>query len=147
TPAAFKEVTQNLSSDQLSAWSQQASDKYIEFNVPKCTIRERLSIKPALQTLGMKEAFTTGADFSGITPKNNLMISDVIHAAFLEMNETGIEAAAATAVIMMTKSAFIPSEPPVVVRCDKPFYLFIREKSSGLVLFVSVIASLDKQEK
>ncbi len=146
TADAFKSVSQSLSWQSLEAWEKQADYTYTNFFVPKCSIRARLSVKQTLQALGMKEPFTTAADFSALTPKSDLMISDVIHAAFLQLTEAGIEAAAATAVTMMTKSLQIPKNEPVVVRCDKPFYLFIKEKTTGLVLFVGLIASPDKVE-
>lgn len=146
-PEALKSVAQNLSADQVATWDNKQSYEYVQLFVPKCSIRERLSVKQPLQSLGITQAFTTGADFTAISPKNDLMISDVLHAAFLQMDEAGIEAAAATAVVMMTKSVMVPTKPPVVVRCDKPFYVFIREKASGLVLFTSLIASPEKVEK
>lgn len=138
---ALKTVSQALSSDQLDSWQKQAQNQYVQLFVPRCSVRQRLSVKKPLQDLGMKQAFSMAADFSVISPKSDLMISDVLHAAFMQLNEAGIEAAAATAVVMVTKSATINTKTPVVVRCDKPFYTIIREKTSGLVLFVSLIAS------
>ncbi len=136
-----------LSQDLVASWDKQQNYEYVQLFVPKCQIRERLSVKKPLQALGIQQAFTQAADFTAISPKNDLMISDVLHAAFLMLDEAGIEAAAATAVVMMTKSALVPSKPPVIVRCDKPFYVLIREKASGLVLFASLIASPEKVEK
>lgn len=144
---ALKTVAQALSSEQLDAWQKQAKNQYVQLFVPKCSVRQRLSVKKPLQDLGMKQAFSPAADFSVISPKSDLMISDVLHAAFMQLNETGIEAAAATAVVMVTKSAQITTKTPVVVRCDKPFYTIIREKTTGLVLFVSLIASPQLVEK
>lgn len=144
---ALKTVAETLSSVQLDAWQKEAKTQYVQLFVPKCSVRQRLSVKKPLQELGMKLAFSAAADFSVISPKSDLMVSDVLHAAFMQLNETGIEAAAATAVVMVTKSLVINPKTPVVVRCDKPFYTIIREKTTGVVLFVSLIASPQLVEK
>ncbi len=145
--AALQSVAQSLSIDQLDSWDKQANNQLVQLFVPKCSVRERLSVKKSLQDLGMKQAFTGAADFSVISPKSDLVIDDVLHSAFLQLTESGIEAAAATAVTMMTKSALQHSADPIVVRCDKPFYVLIKEKITGLVLFVSLIASPEVVEK
>ncbi|MBS0634648.1 MAG: hypothetical protein JSR37_04220 [Verrucomicrobia bacterium] len=136
-----------LSLDQIASWDKAAKSEYVQLFVPKCSVRQRLSVKKALQSLGMKLAFSQNADFSVLSPKNDLMVDDVLHSAFMQLNEAGIEAAAATAVTMVTKSALIPKNEPIVVRCDKPFYVLIREKATGLVLFVSLIANPQAVEK
>lgn len=144
---ALKSVAQNLSADQLAAWDKQATDEFVQFFLPKCSVRQRLSVKNPLIDLGMNQAFSTAANFSALSPKNDLMIDDVLHAAFMQLNETGIEAAAATGVVMTTRSIKMPAKDPIVVRCDKPFYVLIKEKSTGLVLFVSLIATPELVEK
>ncbi len=141
------ELLQTVSVDTLKTWDAGAQDAYVQLFLPKCSIRSRISAKNALQSLGMKQAFTTDADFTALSPKNDLMVSDVIHSAFMQLNESGIEAAAATAVTMVTKSALMPKDPPIVVRCDKPFYLFIRDKNKGLVLFAGLVALPEQVEK
>lgn len=135
-----------VSLKDMSAWDKEAKMEYVQLFVPKCSVRERFSVKKPLINLGMQLPFSMGADFSALSPKEALMIDDVVHAAFLQLNESGIEAAAATAVIMMTRSAHVATQEPIVVRCDKPFYVVIREKATGLILFVSMIASPEKVE-
>jgi len=83
----------------------------------------------------MKVAFSPGADFSGITTEAALSISNVIHKAFVDVNEAGTEAAAATAVIF-TESAMIVTEAPPVFRADHPFLLILRDQTNGSVLFM-----------
>jgi len=73
------------------------------------------------------------ADFSGMTGKKDLLISDAIHKAFVQVDESGTEAAAATAVIMAPTSA--PPSQPVQVTIDRPFLFLIRDIKTGAVLF------------
>jgi serpin B len=90
----------------------------------------------------MNDAFDAGlADFSGIEPKRELYISDVIHKAFVQVAEKGTEAAAATAVIMNAGNAIIDQPPqpkPFIV--DRPFIFFVRD-ASGLILFVGEVST------
>jgi hypothetical protein len=94
------------------------------------------SLKPALIALDMTDAFEpTIADFSGINSARQLYISDVLHQAFISVDEYGTEAAAATAVIIADAS--IPPTP-VPFTVDRPFLFFIRD-SSGLLLFAGQV--------
>ncbi len=81
----------------------------------------------------MPLAFTIDADFSGMTGNRDLYISDVIHKAFVSVDEAGTEAAAASAVIMAATS--MPAEP-VVVTLDRPFIFLVRDIETGAILFV-----------
>jgi serpin B len=83
--------------------------------------------------MGMPLAFSEGADFSGMTGSRDLFISDVIHKAFVAVDEAGTEAAAATAVMM--KLAAVPEEP-VEVTVDRPFLFLIRDIETGAILFL-----------
>jgi serpin B len=83
--------------------------------------------------MGMPQAFTDMADFSGMTGNRDIYISDVIHKAFVAVDEAGTEAAAATAVIM--RATAMPAEP-VVMTIDRPFIFLIRDIQTGAVLFV-----------
>jgi len=98
--------------------------------------------------MGMPVAFTDDADFSGMTGKRELFISDVVHKAFVAVDEAGTEAAAATAVIVGVTS--VPVEPPVQVIVDRPFIFLIRDIDTGAILFLGrvldpVIASGARQ--
>lgn len=84
----------------------------------------------------MKLAFDPdGADLSGISSEEPLYISDVLHKAFVSVDEDGTEAAAATAVGIRAGAAF-PSQPPIRVKVDHPFLLLIRHNASGEILFM-----------
>ena len=83
----------------------------------------------------MTDAFTGKADFSGMDGKKDLYISDVVHKAYVTVDEEGTEAAAATAVIIMFKG--ISHEPPTpTFRADHPFLFFIRDNRTGSILFL-----------
>jgi serpin B len=84
-----------------------------------------------LKSMGMPLAFSGRADFSGMAPHKELRISKVIHKAFVDVNEKGTEATAATAVIMSRGAGAVP-----VFRADHPFTFLIRDKTTGSILFV-----------
>ncbi len=85
--------------------------------------------------LGMRLAFQKGADFSGITGSPDFAISAVVHKAFVEVEEKGTEAAAATAVVGTRLSAMRPGNE-IVFRADHPFIYLIRDTKTGAMLFV-----------
>ena len=105
--------------------------------LPPFKIEAGFSLKEALSTLGMEQAFTDAADFSGMNGKKNLKIGAVIHKAFVDVNEEGTEAAAATAVEMKTKG-FSPKNLEFVA--DHPFLFLIVEVKNGNVLFLGRVA-------
>lgn len=96
------------------------------------------SLNESLQAIGIRQAFNASkADFSKITDrKGELYISQVLHKAFVEVNEKGTEAAAATVVSITFTSAVIDIPPPLVFRADRPFLFIIQENSTGLILFM-----------
>lgn len=96
------------------------------------------SMKNTLKALGLTDAFDAErADFSGIS-EQPLFISDVVHKAFVEVNEEGTEAAAATGIIMRTTSI---GPPPAVFRADRPFIFAIRENETGTILFLGRVVN------
>ena len=99
-----------------------------------------LGLKAILQSLGMSGAFDPStADFSGMTAESDLMISDVVHKAFVQVNEEGTEAAAATAVIMMPMCAMIELNP-LEMKIDHPFLLVIKDvRSHNMILFIGQV--------
>lgn len=101
--------------------------------LPKFKFKERYSLSQPLQDLGMVDAFDEmRADFSGMTGQKELYVSRVIHQANVDVNEEGTEAAAATAVVMSTKS--MPRT--TVFRADRPFLFAIMHKPTGSILFL-----------
>lgn len=106
----------------------------VDVFLPRFRIEQSFALAPTLQAMGMPQAFSErSADFSGMSGRKDLYISAVIHKAFVEVNEEGTEAAAATAVVMMTKSV----EPlRWTFRADHPFLFALRDTKSGSVLFL-----------
>jgi serpin B len=98
------------------------------------------SLKPALEALGMKDPFDpTKADFSAMTTTEPLHIADVLHKAFVGVDESGTEAAAATAVIMSGNGM-----PDKTLDVDRPFVFLIRDTSTGSLLFVGQVVDPTK---
>jgi serpin B len=93
--------------------------------------------------MGMKRAFSGDADFSGISSTEHLYISDVIHKAFVDVNEEGTEAAAATGVPMRAMAVRRPTPVPVF-RADHPFLFMIRDTKAGSVLFLGRLTAPGK---
>jgi serpin B len=94
-----------------------------------------------LAKMGMPLAFDAErADFSGISTQEKLYISAVLHKAFVDLNEEGTEAAAATAVVVKSRAMLRP-EPPAVFRADHPFLFLIRHNPTGSILFLGRVAN------
>jgi len=108
-------------------------NQQIKLTMPKFEFESEFSLKKALTTMGMPVAFSVNADFSGMTGNLDLSIDEVIHKAFVSVDEAGTEAAAATAVIM--KLTATPGMP-IEVTIDQPFIFLIRDIETGSILFV-----------
>ncbi|WP_394698618.1 serpin family protein [uncultured Methanospirillum sp.] len=106
--------------------------KKVQISLPKFTIHERYDLSQVLSYLGMSDAFSDKADFSGIDGTHNLYISDVVHSSYVDVNEEGTEAAAGSGVVPATLS--IEKNP--VFRADHPFIFVIRDSETGVILFI-----------
>jgi serpin B len=126
----------SLSADTLSVLHQSATSRRVMVYFPKFTLKTRYSLPDTLGAMGMPTAFTDNADFSGMDGTKNLLISDVIHQAFVDVNEEGTEAAAATAVVMRQAVAPANQEPVPVFRADHPFIFLIQDDETGAILFM-----------
>jgi len=108
-------------------------NRRVSLTMPKFEFDSEFSLKETLSAMGMPIAFSGDADFSGITGNRELWIADVIHKAFISLDEEGTEAAAATAVVIPRLS--IPEEP-VEFNVDRPFIFLIRDIETGTILFI-----------
>jgi serpin B len=118
-------------------------DLEVALTMPKFKFRTQTYLTQALGALGMKAAFNPdAADFSGMTKQESLYISDVIHEAYIDVDEEGTEAAAATAVVMRLTSA-MPTQP-VELTIDRPFIFVIRDRPTGIVLFMGRVTDPTK---
>lgn len=110
----------------------------VSVSLPKFKFETKYMMANTLSEIGMPTAFSPGdADFSGMDGTRNLYISEVVHQAFVAVDENGTEAAAATAVIMYETSIPTTPEPePKIFKADHPFIFLIQDKNSGEILFM-----------
>jgi serine protease inhibitor len=131
-------LEQSLTSSNTQQWLGQLRPvPKVVVTIPKFKTTQQFELAGTLAAMGMPEAFTASADFSGMTGKKDLAISAVIHKAYIDVNEEGTEAAAATGVTMMTMAARAPNPaPPPIFRADHPFVFLIRDHGSNSILFM-----------
>ena len=130
----FESVMTNLTWEDISGASFR--DTQVSLAMPKFEFRTSASLAPVLAQLGMETAFDArNADFSGMTGATDLFLSDVVHEAFISVDEVGTEAAAATGSIMQVVS--MPALAELVI--DRPFLFFIMEHSTGAALFLGMV--------
>ncbi len=127
-----------LSAENLESWLAGLRRRKVRVALPRFTMTSSFRLEEALKSLGMTDAFSGRADFSGMNGTGGLFISAVIHKAFVDVNEEGTEAAAATAVVMMKSAA---PRRPVVFQADPPFLFLIRDNRSGSILFIGRLAN------
>jgi serpin B len=135
-------VEAKLDAAKLDAWVGALATKRVQVSLPKwkTSPAESMALGPALTALGIEQAFTSQADFSGMTSSPaGLMISEVYHKGFIEVDEKGTEAAAATAVVMMERGIG-PTDPPHSFVADHPFAFVLRDTRSGMVMFMGRVA-------
>jgi serpin B len=130
-----------LDPENLSALEQSATTRRVMVYFPRFVTRTDYSLADPLASMGMPDAFGSAADFSGMDGTRNLNISAVIHSAYVNVDEEGTEAAAATH-IMMGAGAAAP-EKPVVFRADHPFIFLIQDNDTGAILFIGRIVNPD----
>ncbi|WP_437681224.1 serpin family protein [Sorangium sp. So ce131] len=127
-------VEQRLAAGHLKEYVEALRPARVDVSLPRFTMAAEFELSKTLAEMGMPLAFDERkADFSGITASDKLFISQVRHKAFVEVNEEGTEAAAATGVVVSTRAA--PAAIPVF-RADHPFVFLIRDTATGTVLFM-----------
>jgi serpin B len=114
----------------------------LQVTLPKVEMRTDYDLVPQLQALGLRQAFTDSADFSGVTQQEALAISAVIHKTFLAIDEEGTEAAAVTAIDMRATAMPAPEAPPIAFNADHPFFIVLRHKPTNTRLFMGRVASV-----
>lgn len=130
----FEEVESQLNDAFLKDALSNLQPLQLSLRLPKFKYESAFSLSDTLAGLGMPLAFDDGqADFSGMTDQQDLFIGNVIHKAFVAVDEKGTEAAAATAVIMEGATAM---QPDNTLYIDRPFLFFIRDVETGQILFV-----------
>lgn len=137
TLAQFQET---LTSQNWEAWRAQFVPKQGQLFLPRFKVQYSIGLNDVLQQMGMALAFDSQrADFSGMRPiPPNVFISDVQHLAYVDVNEAGTEAAAATAVQMGVTSA-MPTEDTFTMQVDRPFFFVIEDSGTGNLIFIGSI--------
>ena len=124
----FKEITSSIESQQVKVY------------FPKFKLETEYQLSDTLSEMGMPMAFTESADFSGMDGTTDLSISNVVHKAFVEVNEEGTEAAAATAVVIRLTAEVGEELTPVFI-ADHPFIFMIQDDETGNILFIGRISN------
>jgi serpin B len=135
-------LEKELTSEKLSALTGSMPEQRVIVTLPKFKLTQSMELADALAAMGMPDAFSRRADFSGMTSGRPVNISNVIHKAYIDVNEEGTVAAAATAVVMRSYAVMQQGEPPVF-RADHPFLFLIQDEASGAILFMGRVAAPD----
>jgi len=135
----FEAFEESLDAERVEEVLQSLERRQVALTLPRFELETELSLVKALTALGMTDAFGAGADFSGMTGERDLFIGNVVHKAFVSVDEAGTEAAAAPGVVMLAGAA---ADEPVQVVVDRPFITLIRDLETGAVLFVGRIIDL-----
>ncbi len=138
-PGRLSALLRQLRDGGLIAAVSGLQDQSVELSLPKLELRTRFELASALGALGMPIAFGDRADFSGIAGRpGDLRISDVIHEAYIRVDEAGTEAAAATAVAIATAAA--PGSRQLQFLVDRPFIFVLRDTTTNAVLFAGTVS-------
>lgn len=131
-----KKFEKKLNYEYYINYIQNKERKQIDLSLPKFSIESDYDLNKTLHEMGIKDAFSNKADFSGITDQEKLLISNVIHKANINVDEEGTEATAATAVIM-AKMFFMRAE--VKININKPFIYILRNNTDNCIYFMGKI--------
>lgn len=131
----FEDFENSLDAQMLQDITAKLESQRVVLTLPKFTFESSFQLNQALSELGMPDAFSGGADFSGMTGNRELFIGAVLHKSFVAVDEEGTEAAAVTAVMMVGSA---PTTPPVTVNftADRPFIFLIQDIETGSILFM-----------
>ena len=130
----------SLDSEMLDRIIDGIVNDWVTLTMPLFEFESEFSLDKILAGMGMPDAFDGRADFSGMTGSRDLWISEVVHKAFVSVDEEGTEAAAATAVVMLESG---PGKEPIAVTVDRPFIFLIRDNGTGTVLFLGRVSNPD----
>ena len=137
----LQDIEKDLTIEKLKEWKKQLKEtKLGSVYLPKFEIKTKYFLNKDLKALGMPTAFSSEADFSGMTGRRDLFIDFVIHQAYVKVDEKGTEAAAATAVGMKWTAV----APRNIFRADHPFIFIIQQKDTGNILFLGRVIDPSK---
>lgn len=137
----LSELEKLLTSENLQNWSAGLKSRLVNVHLPKFKMTSEFELGDVLSAMGVPLAFSDKADFSGMSTEEQLYFSAVIHKAFVDVNEEGTEAAAATAVAIRAAAERVRPEEPVEFRADHPFVFLIRDNRTEAVLFLGRVVN------
>ncbi|MDA3864479.1 MAG: serpin family protein [Deltaproteobacteria bacterium] len=129
----FSKVEKKLSTEYLNNIIGSLQKKSFNLYLPKFKIDLKINPRNMLKKMGITSAFGMKADFGKMFSRDNVLVNSIVHKAFIEIDETGTEAAAATVVAISTKG--IPMPNTKIVKINRPFFFFLRDRKSGVILF------------
>jgi serpin B len=137
-PDGLANLEEKLAAKNLNLWIENLEKTEVQVFLPRFAPTFPFRLDDTLKSMGMVDAFSDQADFSGMDGARTLFIGAILHKAFVDVNEQGTEAAAATAVMMQTKALFFPA---AIFRADHPFVFVIRENRTGSILFLGRVTN------
>jgi serpin B len=143
----IRPMEKTINASFLQAWSAEMQQEPVDVYMPRFKFQSIYQMKQALFEMGIKDAFDAQkADFSGMTGHQGLYIDEVYHKAWIDVNEEGTEAAAATAIVAPFGNVMVrePSEPKIF-RANHPFIFIIKDRQTGHILFIGRVS--DPREK
>jgi len=128
----FYELEERLGNDLITEITGNLVDVNLQLSMPKFETVSAFQLENTLSSMGMASAFDMSADFSGMDGTLSLYIASVVHKAFVSVDESGTEAAAATAVLMQKENG----ESSIEFNINRPFIFLIRDRGTGTILFI-----------
>ncbi|XP_037661987.1 serpin B4-like [Choloepus didactylus] len=135
----LQKLEDKLTAEKLIKWMSSANmrKRNVDLYLPRFKLEESYKLHTQLGDMGMQDAFSNHADFSGMTGGRGLKVSKILHKSFVDVNEEGTEAAAATGTQIVVTSAPIYEK----FHCDHPFLFVIMEKDTESILFLGAVSS------
>lgn len=141
----WRECMDMIDGNRWETWMNDSTDNMLlDVKLPKLVLKNKYQMKGVLSAMGMPKAFTSRADFTGITEKMPVWIEEVIHASYLELNEKETKASAATVLEVTFESEWIPIEPVIPFYVNRPFLLVIHETGNNTILFMGKVLCPEK---
>ena len=131
----FSQLQKDISMDYAYSMMDSLNYQNINLSIPKFRIEYKADLAKLFFSIGMKMPFTNDADFHDMVCDEDVKIDKIIHQTFIEIDESGTEAAAATAVVMSRVTSINPNET-IEFNANKPFIFFIKENTTGSILFM-----------
>jgi serpin B len=140
----FESFEESLSVDRLATMLDRTGRAQVSLSLPKFEVESSFSLVKAMKGLGMKRAFTSSADLTGMSESagEDLFVSDIRHQSFVSVDERGTEAAAAAATAVVVAESALPERVEMTV--DRPFLFYIRDRPTETPLFVGRVTDLSE---